>query len=272
MSEEAWTPPDAVGGTTGGAALVTGAARRIGLAIAERLAQSGYAVALHASAASQAQAEAAAARLAQSTGARLVVLNGDLGDPQVPARLVAEAHAALGSLSLLVNNASVFADDRADTFELDLWETHFAVNLRAPVLLAREFAKHVPSGMEAAIINIVDQRVWRPTPQFFSYSLSKSALWTATRTLAQALAPRRIRVNAVGPGPVLPNEAQGAHAFAREVAHVPLQRAVGLGEIADAVLFLAKARNVTGQMIAVDAGQHLAWETPDLAESLFGSD
>ncbi len=259
MSEEAEkTSPQ-------GVAMVTGAARRIGLAIVERLAHSGYRVALHCSSASQDEAEAAAARLAaQIASANIFVIAADLADPETPARVIAESVAAFGPLSLLVNNASTFADDAAESFELALWEKHFAVNLRAPVLLAREFAKQVPAGAEASIVNIIDQRVWRPTPQFFSYTLSKSALWTATRTLAQAFAPRRIRVNAVGPGPVLPNEEQGMEIFAKEVANVPLMQMVDVRDIAEAVLYLAGARNVTGQMIAVDAGQHLAWETPDV--------
>jgi NAD(P)-dependent dehydrogenase (short-subunit alcohol dehydrogenase family) len=246
-------------------ALVTGAARRIGLAIAERLAQAGYHVALHCSEGSRKEAEAASARIAaQNAATRLCVVTADLTDPQAPARIMAEATSALGSATLLVNNASAFAADTAETVELGLWETHFAVNLRAPVLLAREFVKQVPAGREASIVNIIDQRVWRPTPQFFSYSLSKSALWSATRTLAQAYAPRRVRVNAVGPGPVLPNEVLGAGDFAAEVSGVLLKQAVAPNDIADAVLYLATARNVTGQMIAVDAGQHLTWQTPDV--------
>jgi NAD(P)-dependent dehydrogenase (short-subunit alcohol dehydrogenase family) len=248
-------------------ALVTGAARRIGLAISERLLQSGYRVALHCSPASLEEAEAVAARLVariENAENCVCVIAGDLSDPATAARTIADAAAALGPLTLLVNNASVFAADAAESFELELWERHFAVNLRAPLLLAQAFAAQVTAGTEAAIVNIIDQRVWRPTPQFFTYSLSKSALWTATRSLAQAFAPRRIRVNAVGPGPVLPNNVQGAAEFDAEVAGVLLKQAVDLKDIADAVLYLAQARNVTGQMIAVDAGQHLAWETPDI--------
>jgi len=249
-----------------GTALVTGAVRRIGLAIAERLARDGYRVAMHCSEASHEEAKVVAARLADAIGeARIFVIAGDLADPDCPVRLISEASAALGPLTLLVNNASVFVADEAQTFELELWEKHFAVNLRAPLLLAREFARQVPAGGDASIVNIIDQRVWRLTPQFFTYTLSKSALWTATRTLAQALAPQRIRVNAVGPGPVLPNDVQGAVEFAAEIAGVPLRQAVDVRDIADAVLYLAQARSVTGQMIAVDAGQHLSWETPDIA-------
>jgi NAD(P)-dependent dehydrogenase (short-subunit alcohol dehydrogenase family) len=246
------------------AALVTGAARRIGLKIAERLADAGYDLGLHCSETSYDEAKDAAARLARD-GVKTFVIAADLHDPAAPAHIVKAAAKALGPLSLLVNNASVFEEDSAFAIDPDLWERHFSINLRAPVLLAQEFVRQVPEGQKAAIVNIVDQRVWRPTPQFFSYSLTKSALWWATRAMAQAFAPRGIRVNAVGPGPVLPNTPQGASGFAEEVAGVPLRRAVGEAEIADAVLYLAQALSVTGQMIAVDAGQHLAWETPDIA-------
>lgn len=244
-------------------ALVTGAARRIGLKISERLAARGYDLALHCSETSYEEAKEAAARLAKN-GARTFVIAADLEDPAAPARIVQAAAKALGPLDLLVNNASIFEEDSAFAIDLDLWDRHFAVNLRAPVLLAQEFVRQVPEGRAGAIVNIIDQRVWRPTPQFFSYSLSKSALWWATQTMAQAFAPRGIRVNAVGPGPVLPNEPQGTGGFAMEVAGVPLKHAVSEAEIADAVLYLAQAPSVTGQMIAVDAGQHLGWETPDI--------
>jgi NAD(P)-dependent dehydrogenase (short-subunit alcohol dehydrogenase family) len=176
---------------------------------------------------------------------------------------VAGATAALGPLTLLVNNASLFEDDRAESFDLDLFDRHMAINLRAPLQLARDFAAQVPAHQEAAIINIIDQRVWRLNPLFFSYTLSKSALWSATQTMAQAFAPR-IRVNAVGPGPTLANHMQGADTFAREALATPLARAIDPTEIANAVCFLAQARGVTGQMIAVDGGQHLAWKTPDV--------
>jgi NAD(P)-dependent dehydrogenase (short-subunit alcohol dehydrogenase family) len=244
-------------------ALVTGAARRIGLKIAECLAAQGYHLALHCSENTYEEAKEAAARLAEG-GVETFVIAADLVDPAAPARIVAAAVKALGPLTLLVNNASIFEEDSAFALDLDLWDRLFAINLRAPLLLAQEFVRQVPEGREAAIVNIVDQRVWRPTPQFFSYSLSKSALWWATQTMAQAFAPRGIRVNAVGPGPVLPNEPQGASGFAAEVAGVPLKHAVSEAEIAEAVLYLAEAMSVTGQMIAVDAGQHLGWETPDI--------
>jgi len=246
-------------------ALVTGAARRIGRAIAERLAGAGYDVVIHTSEATKAEAEAAATQL-RELGQKIIVIDAELADPGEPARIVEAAAAALGPLTVLVNNASIFERDSADAIDVALFDKIIAINLRAPLLLAQHFANQVPEGMEGAIVNLVDQRVWRPTPQFFSYSVTKAGLWWATQTMAQAFAPRRIRVNAIGPGPVLPNTPQGNAGFEKEVAGVLLQRAVRVEDIADAALFLVEARNVTGQMIAVDAGQHLAWQTPDIPE------
>lgn len=251
------------GPTVPAVALVTGAAKRIGRHISERLAREGYSVVLHCSESSHADAAAAAAGIAAAGGkARAFACN--LLEPRALGHLVAEAGCIFGPFSLLVNNAAVFEADEAACFDLDRWERHFAVNLRAPAVLSRDFARDLPAGTEGAIVNIIDQRVWRPTPQYFSYTLSKAALWTATQTMAQTFASRRIRVNAVGPGPVLPNLAHGEPGFVREVEGLPLHRAVALDDIGDAVLYLARARSVTGQMIAVDAGQHLAWETPDI--------
>jgi len=243
-------------------ALITGAARRIGFAIAERLGAGGYSVVLHGSEASLGEAETSAAHLA-GQGVPAAIATGDLRDPAACEKIIAEAGHAFGPLGLLVNNAALFEEDSALAIDLDLWERHFAVNLRAPVLLAQAFVRQVPAGEEAAIVNLIDQRVLRPTPEFFSYSLTKSALWTATRMMAQAFASLNIRVNGVGPGPVLPNVPQGEDGFAAEVAGLPLKHAVPPQEIAEAVLYLAEARSVTGQMIAVDCGQHLSWRTPD---------
>jgi NAD(P)-dependent dehydrogenase (short-subunit alcohol dehydrogenase family) len=244
------------------AALVTGGARRIGLRISERLAGAGYAVVLHCSGASKDEAERAAARI-EAAGGRAAALSLDLSDAAATGALIAKAGALFGPLTLLVNNASVFKDDGALDFDVEGFDRHIAVNLRAPAVLARDFVRQAPAG--ASIVNIIDQRVLRLTPQFFSYTLSKAALWTATLTMAQAFAPRGVRVNAVGPGPVFPNASEGEAGFKREVQGLPLGRAVDPDDIADAVLYLARARNVTGQMIAVDAGQHLAWNRPDIA-------
>ncbi len=260
------TAPDRPADERRRTALVTGAARRIGLQIATRLAAAGWDLALHASARSIARAEAEAARLAAEHGIKAIALKADLAEADESAGLVDAARARLGRLHLLVNNAAIFEPDAADALDLELFDRQIAINLRAPVILASAFAAQVVAGDEASIVNIIDQRVLRPTPQYFSYTLAKSALWTATRTMAQAFAERGVRVNAIGPGPVLPNATDGGDGFSIEVKGVPLHRAVEPDEIAAAVLYLADARAVTGQMIAVDAGQHLGWRTPDVVE------
>ncbi len=242
--------------------MVTGGARRIGRSIVERLAGDGYAVAIHCRRSSDA-AEQLAARIRQA-GGRTAVVQADLADAGAVGTVLDAAGKALGPVTLLVNNASEFEPDELETLSLERWDRHFAVNLRAPLFLARDFARQLPGDREGCIVNIVDQRVWKPTPQFFSYTLTKAALFTATQTMAQALAPR-IRVNAIGPGPTLSNERQGDDDFAKQSEAVLLGRGGTPDEIAEAVIFLARARSVTGQMIAVDGGQHLAWETPDVA-------
>jgi NAD(P)-dependent dehydrogenase (short-subunit alcohol dehydrogenase family) len=242
-------------------ALVTGGAKRMGRSIVERLAREGYGVAIHCHR-SVAEAEALAGEIRRG-GSAATVIAADLADPIAVERIVPETLRALGPVMLLVNNASEFQPDEAESLTLDRWDRHFAVNLRTPAFLARDFARQLPEGAEGCIVNIVDQRVWKPTPQFFSYTLTKAALFTATQTLAQALAPR-IRVNAVGPGPTLTGERQAPEDFAKQSAAVLLGHGGSPEEIAEAVVYLARARSVTGQMIAVDGGQHLAWETADV--------
>ena len=200
-------------------------------------------------------------------GRRAAPVCADLTDEAAVRGLCGEVTERLGRPTLLVNCASLFQDDRLGGLARDGWDAHMAVNLRAPVGLAEAFAAQLPADVEdgaACIVNLLDQRVLKPNPQFFSYTLSKCALWTATRMLAQALAPR-VRVNGVGPGPTLASVHQDADAFAREAAAVPLGHGPQPEEIAAAVVYLARARSVTGQMIAVDGGQHLAWRTPDIA-------
>jgi NAD(P)-dependent dehydrogenase (short-subunit alcohol dehydrogenase family) len=242
-------------------ALVTGGARRIGGAIVADLAAHGFAVAIHANR-SFAEAGKLAARIG-AAGGKAVPLQADLTDMNAAGRLVEDAAAALGPVCLLVNCASIFEDDSVLDFDWDGWERHFAVHLKAPVLLARRFAQALPQGREGLVVNIVDQRVWRPTPRYFSYALSKSALWSATQTMAQALAPR-IRVNAIGPGPTLRNVRQSDADFAAQVEGLMLKRGPALEEFGATIRYLWQARSVTGQMIALDGGQHLAWQTPDV--------
>lgn len=244
-----------------GAALVTGGARRIGRAIALTLAGAGFDVAIHYGS-SRDEAEAAAEAV-RALGRRAAVLQADLTVEAEVRTLVPAAVAALGPLSVLVSNASVFEDDRVGGLSRETWDRHIETNLRAPVVLAEAFAAQAPDG--AAIVNLLDQRVLKPDPRFFSYALSRNGLWWATRTMAQALAPR-IRVNGVGPGPTLPSIHQTPADFAAEAAAVPLARAGSPEAVADAVLWLVNADLVTGQMIAVDGGQHLAWQTPDIED------
>ncbi|MFY7948783.1 MAG: SDR family NAD(P)-dependent oxidoreductase, partial [Gemmatimonas sp.] len=187
-------------------ALVTGGARRIGRAIVERLAANGYAVAIHCGRARD-EADALAAGIV-ANGGRAAVLVADLVDPDAVAGLLPAAEAALGPVTLLVNNASSFLVDEVTAIDVPTWNRQFSINLRAPSVLAGALANRLPEGRQGAIVNIIDQRVWKLTPEYYSYTLTKAALLTATTTMAQALAPR-IRVNAVGPGPTLPNPHDG---------------------------------------------------------------
>jgi NAD(P)-dependent dehydrogenase (short-subunit alcohol dehydrogenase family) len=244
-----------------GVALVTGSARRIGRAIALDLADAGYAVALHCHR-SREDAEEVAEEIRHGQG-RAVVLEADLADLGAVARLIPSAEAALGPVSVLVNNASLFERDEVLTLDPDLYARHMTVNLTAPVFLARDLASRLPEGRDGVVVNMIDQRVWRLTPMFFSYTLAKSALWTATQTLAQALAPR-IRVAGIGPGPTLANSRQQAADFRRQTDAVLLRRGPALAEITAAVRFILDSPSFTGQMLALDGGQHLAWETPDV--------
>lgn len=239
-----------------GAALVTGGARRIGRALVAAAAQAGYDVAIHVRSVDD-DAHAAAAEV-MSLGRKATILACDLRQEAATVALVGEAEAELGPVTLLVNSASVFEDDAFSDFNRASWDAAMETNLRAPLVLAQAFARRLPEGREGLVVNILDQRVWRPVPEFFSYSLSKMALWDATRMMAQALSPR-IRVNAVGPGPTLASIHQAPGAFEAEAAATPLGRPVEPREIGQALAYLIDARSVTGQMIAVDAGQHLAW-------------
>ena len=243
-------------------ALVTGAARRIGHAIALDLAAQGWHVAIHCQS-SVAEADAAVAEIT-AAGGRAILLTADLADPEALEGLIPACIAALGTPTCLINNASLFQPDEVGSIEPGLWDRHHAINLRAPVLLAQAFARHLPRGADGNIINIIDQRVWKPTPLFFSYAVSKAGLYGATTMLAQALAPR-IRVNAIGPGPAATSSHQTEEQFAQQCLTLPLGHGTTPKEIAAAIQYLLSARSITGQMIALDGGQHLAWRTPDVA-------
>ena len=236
-------------------ALITGAARRIGRAIALDLAAHGWRVAIHYRR-SRDEAEALAGEIdrAGGTAAALYANLGDINDVQA---LIGNCAQTLGTPTCLVNNASEFFLDTIGSVTPAGWDTHLDINLKAPVFLAQALYANLPDGVEGNVINIIDQRVWRPTPDFFSYTISKAGLWTATQTLAQAMAPR-VRVNAIGPGPVLQSVHQTQSDFAAETLSTPLQRGPSLPEIAAAVRFILATPSMTGQMIALDGGQHLA--------------
>lgn len=240
-------------------ALVTGGARRIGRAIALALAEAGYAVVVHAG---RSRTEAAAlVDLIRAGGGAAAAVFADLAEPAEVDGLVAAAAAPFGPLTLLVNNASEFVDDQIGSLTREVWNRQFRVNIQTPSLLAQDFAAQAPDG--SAIINLIDQRIFKPTPQFYSYTLTKAALAMATRTLAQALAPR-IRVNAVAPGPSLANLRQAPEDFARQAAATLTGTGSPPEAVAEAVVYLARASAITGAILPVDGGQHLVWQTVDV--------
>ncbi|MDE2334823.1 MAG: SDR family oxidoreductase [Rhodospirillales bacterium] len=252
---------DAIPASIPRVALVTGAARRLGAAIAIGLAEAGFAVAVHARD-SLAQAEATAAAV-RARGVASCVLRADLAREKEVAALLGAAASALGPVGVLVNNASTFERDEWADVTRTSWDAHMEANLRAPFRLMQDFARALPAEAEGVIVNMLDQRVWSPTPHFISYTLSKAGLWTLTQTMALALAPR-IRVVGVGPGPALANVRQTAEHFRRQAEATPLGRPTSPEEVARAVLAVLALPSYTGQMLALDGGQHLQWspETP----------
>ncbi len=241
-------------------ALVTGGAQRVGGAISRDLSAHGWRVAIHYRSGREAAEQLAGEIVAD--GGQAATFAADLGDPAAVDALIPAVAAALGPPTLLVNNAAMFARDEIGDLDRATFDRQLAVNLTAPVFLAEALARHLPDDLEGNVVNILDQRVLKPLPVYVSYQLGKSALHTATTTLAQALAPR-VRVNGLAPGPTLSHAAQPSAHFEAEVANVPLQRGADLAEFGRAIRFLVDNRSITGQTIALDGGQHLAWRTPD---------
>ncbi len=252
-------------------ALVTGAGKRLGREMALYLARRGYDVAVH-YAASRKEAEEVVKEIT-ALGRRACALRADLLIEAQVDKLVPMAVQGLGGpLSVLINNASIFEYDTLRSATRMSWDRHMESNLRAPFVLTQAFAAQAPEvGRDAAgepvatglVINMIDQRVHKLTPEFMSYTLAKMGLWALTRTAAQALAPQ-IRVNAIGPGPTLQGARQSDSHFARQRAATVLQRGANPGDITAALGFFLDSPAVTGQMIAVDGGQHLGWQTPDV--------
>lgn len=247
---------------TPGAALVTGAGARLGRAMAEALAADGWAVAVHYNTSREGAEETA--RAIRHAGGTASIVAADLSDEAGTASLLGRAASELGqTVSLLVNSASAFDQDTALDHSRAGWDRHMTANLRAPVHLAQTFAAALPEGQKGLIVNLADQRVLKLNPQFFTYTLSKAALWQATMVLAQALAPH-IRVNAIGPGPTLQSVHQSAEEFAAEQAATLTGEGSSPEEIVAALRYLIRASSVTGQIICPDGGQHLLWQTPDI--------
>jgi NAD(P)-dependent dehydrogenase (short-subunit alcohol dehydrogenase family) len=243
------------------AVLVTGGAKRLGRAIALHLGKARWSVAVHYNS-SQGDAEETVATLHEA-GVHAAALNADLSMEDDTQRLIERAREAVGPLTALVNNASVFESDNISSMTRESWSKHIETNLRAPLVLAQTFAEQLPEGTEGAIVNLLDQRLLKPTPQFLSYGVSKAGLYWLTVTLAQALAPR-IRVNGIAPGPTLRNARQSETQFKKQQASTILGRGATPEDVAAAAEYLLNARAVTGQMIAVDGGQHLVWRTADV--------
>lgn len=241
-------------------ALVTGGAKRLGRAIALRLASDGWDVAIHYHH-SEDEAEATATEI-RALGRRSLLLRADLGREEQVEQLIPAAQQDLGPVTCLVNNASVFEMDKIDTVTRESWDRHIETNLRAPFVLAQAMARALPQGESGNIINMLDQRVWKLTPYFMSYTVAKMGLWTLTRTMALALAPK-IRVNAIGPGPTLPSPRQSAEHFAAQSAAMPLGHGATPEEIAETVIYILGSSSMTGQMIALDGGEHLGWQVPN---------
>lgn len=253
MVEE--TPASSDAGSSEKIALVTGASRRIGRAVAIGLARAGWHIGVHYRSSAD-EARSVAGEI-ESLGRKAALLAADLADADAVQALIPRCADRLGAPSCLVNNASLFLNDTLASLDMESWQSHMDANLRAPVFLSRSFAETLPADRSGVIVNVIDQRVLRPSPGFFSYSVSKAGLWWVTQTMAQALAPR-IRVNAVAPGPALPSIHQTDADFEKEVGSTLLRRSAPPEDIARAVLYLVEASSVTGQMLTVDSGQHLA--------------
>jgi len=240
--------------------LITGGSQRIGKSISEGLSAAGYAIAVHYHSSSD-DADILVDEI-EAAGGKALAVEADLTSSAATRELMAKAGDALGPIGLLVNNASIFEDDSFDARDEALWDAHFDIHVKAPSILTAALRDQLPENAEGLVVNIIDQRIWKLTPTFSSYTLSKGALWTATRTMAQAFAPK-LRVNAIGPGPTLPSPRQSHKSFQNQVDTLLLKHAPDLTEFVRTILYFVEAKSVTGQMIALDGGQHLAWDTGD---------
>ncbi len=240
--------------------IITGGATRMGAAIARKLSGPNIEILIHYNK-SKLKAEKLKKELS-SKGTKVYLVKGDLSKETDIKKIIKFAKSKLKNFDCLINNASLFENDKLENFSLDSWSKHLRTNLRAPALLTKEFAKNV-KGKNNNIINIIDQRVFKLTPYFFSYTLSKTGLYTLTKTSAMSLAPN-IRVNAIAPGPTIKNQRQSEKHFKKQYLATPLKRQVDVEQICNAVDFFIKNISITGQVLAIDSGQNLNWQTPDV--------
>ena len=240
--------------------IITGAATRIGAAIAEKLSGHNVEIAIHFNK-SKSKAEILKKKL-QRLGTKVHLVKADLSIEKDIYKLVKTLKSKMRYFDCLVNNASMFENDKLENFNSKSWEKHISTNLKAPALLSKEFSKNT-RGKKNNIINIIDQRIFKLTPYFFSYTISKSGLYTLTKTCAMSLAPN-IRVNGIAPGPTIKNKRQSDSHFKKQYFATPLKKQVNVNEICNAVDFFIKNASITGQVLAIDSGQSLNWQTPDV--------
>ena len=240
--------------------IITGGATRIGAAIAKKLSGPKAEIVIHFNK-SKSKAEKLKRELSKNQ-TKVYLIRGDLSKETEVKKILKFAKSKLKYFDCLINNASLFENDKLENFTTYSWGRHLRTNLRAPALLSKEFAKNI-KGKNNNIINIIDQRVFKLTPYFFSYTISKTGLYTLTKTSAMSLAPN-IRVNGIAPGPTLKNKRQSEKHFKKQYMATPLKRQVDVEQICNAVDFFIKNRSITGQVISVDSGQSLNWQTPDI--------
>ena len=240
--------------------IITGGATRIGAAIAKKLSGQNKELVLHFNK-SKSKAEILKKKL-EGYRTKVYLVKGDLSKEKDIIKIIKSAKSKLKYFDCLVNNASLFENDKLTNFNNKSWEKHISTNLKAPALLTKEFSKNI-RGNNNNIINIIDQRIFKLTPYFFSYTISKSGLYTLTKTSAMSLSPK-IRVNGIAPGPTIKNQRQTEKHFKKQYLATPLKRQVDVNEICNAVDFFIKSRSITGQVLAIDSGQSLNWQTPDV--------
>ena len=240
--------------------IITGGATRIGAAIAKKLSGKEIEILIHYNK-SKSKAESLKKEL-QKKGSKVFLVRGDLSKENDVNKIIKFAKSKLKFFDCLINNASLFENDKIENFTTDSWGKHLRTNLRTPALLSKMFARNI-KGKNNNIINIIDQRVFKLTPFFFSYTISKTGLYTLTKTSAMSFAPN-IRVNGIAPGPTLKNKRQSEKHFKKQYMATPLKRKVDVEQICSAVDFFIKNRSITGQVISIDSGQSLNWQTPDI--------